>query len=101
MLSRHLSCDRRQALSGKIFTGLMTVSETRKLLADHALIEGLRERRLNPYYLSALLSGPGTAGLIIRAAQSDVAEVPAALTFQAFPHGIRRRAGRGLMQTVS
>ena len=93
-LTRQLSSE-LQRLSGRIFTGLMPVGETRKLLSDHALIRQLGEGHLSESQLLALCSPP-TPGPTVRAASIDVTEVPAVLTFHALLHGIGRRVGNEL-----
>lgn len=91
-LIRVLSSD-IQAITGRIFTGLMPVSETRRLLQDHTLLRSTATEHISDRHLDALTLPATRTSITIKAATIDVTELPAILTFHALLHGIGRPNG--------
>jgi DNA helicase II / ATP-dependent DNA helicase PcrA len=84
------------ALSGKVFAGLLPVSEGKRLISDEAVLRAAAEGVLDERTVQVLLTDPLAAIAKPRRSHADVTELPLMLAVAALLDGLGRRVGREL-----
>jgi DNA helicase II / ATP-dependent DNA helicase PcrA len=84
------------ALTGKVFAGLLPVSEGKRLISDEATLRAAAEGVLDERQIAVILSDPLSAIGKPRRSHADVTELPLMLAVAALQDGLGRRVGREL-----
>ncbi|WP_019586139.1 HelD family protein [Deinococcus apachensis] len=83
-------------LSGKVFAGLLPVSEGRRIVSDEGTLRNAAQGVLDERTIRVLLSDPLAAIPKPRRSHADVTELPLMLAVAALLDGVGRRIGRTL-----
>lgn len=83
-------------LSGRVFAGILPVSEGRRIVADEATLRSASQGVLDERTIRVLLSDPLSAIPRPRRSHADVTELPLMLAVAALLDGVGRRVGRAL-----
>lgn len=83
-------------LTGKIFAGLLPVSEGKRLISDETVLRAAAEGILDERQIAVILSDPLSAIGKPRRSHADVTELPLMLAVAALQDGLGRRVGREL-----
>lgn len=84
------------ALTGKVFVGMLPVSEGRRLLTDEGALRAAADGVLDERMIRVLLSDPLAAIPKPRRSYVDVTELPVVLAVAALMDGLGKREGRAL-----
>lgn len=84
------------ALTGKVFAGMLPVSEGRRVLTDEAALRTAADGVLDERIIRVLLSDPLAAIPKPRRSHVDVTELPVVLAVAALMDGLGKREGRQL-----
>jgi len=82
------------ALTGKVFAGILPVSEGRRIVSDEATLRAAADGLLDERTLDVLLGDPLTSVAKPRRSSADVTEIPLMLAVAALLDGVGRREGR-------
>ncbi len=85
------------ALTGKVFAGLLPVSEGKRLVTDETSLRAAAGDLLDERLIRVILSDPLTSVAKPRRSHADVTEIPLMLAVAALLDGLGRRVGREVL----